>query len=163
MSQLANAEGIDWYDSGVQVKLRLTSDPEILKARKRDLASWQTEKGGRNCLVLRDNTKEFRFYPGEELTVPAPIARGLISNSVCTVGDSPQFDPYRSSLDIVSHWVIGQKEPGNHKAVCPDCGDEFVTAKLLAGHIMSEHSDEPPASTPNMDAHLKGKKVPVNS
>lgn len=161
---MRNSEGIDWFDPSVQVKLRLTADEDVLKARQRDPATWQTERGGRQALVLRENSREYKFYPGEELVVPATVAAGLIKSSVVTVGTHPLTDPYEPALDIISKWTLGQKEPSEkQKAICPECNDEFATAKLLAGHIMSEHSDELLITTPNMDAHLKGKKVPVNA
>lgn len=141
MSQIANGNGIDWFDGAVQVKLRLTENPDVLQARKRDKTTWQV-KNGRGELVLRNDSREYRFAPGVEMNVPAPVAAGLIHASTATVGDQPLTDDYSPALEIVSHWNLGQPEPGrNQRPQCPVCPEQFDTAHLLAAHIIDEHAE----------------------
>lgn len=138
-----NSEGINWNDPSTQVKLILTSDPEILKARRADKLSWQKEKDGREALVLRFNSREYRFRKGEALAVSAPAAYGLITSSITVADENKISGEFVAALEIVSNWTLSDREPIKAGTECPECGQVCDNARKLAKHIMDEHSEEP--------------------
>lgn len=124
-----------------QVKLKLTSDPEILRALERNNGLRTNDKGEKYFSAQFD-AFEYRFFSEQELVVPSAVAEGLYKASGVLIGDA-MSGTQQPGLVIVEKWELGEQEPSRKasKTVCSVCGEDLKTVKLLVAH-MAVHADD---------------------
>lgn len=123
-----------------QVKLKLTSNPEVLSALNR-VGALKTDTKGR-YLAIQFDAFEYRFYPDMEIVVPSAVAEGLYRGSGVLIGDA-MSGTQQPGLEVVEKWELGEQEPSKKvsKTVCSVCGEDQKTVKALVTH-MAVHADE---------------------
>lgn len=124
-----------------QVKLKLTSDVEILRALERNNGLRTNEKGEKFFSAQFD-AFEYRFFPDKEIVVPASVAEGLYRASGVLIGDA-MSGTQLPSLVKVEQWELGEQEPSRKvsKTVCSVCGEDQKTIKALVAHIAIHEDD----------------------
>lgn len=126
-----------------QVKLKLTEDPEILNALRRN--GLLRDPGSTNeHLALQFDSQHFHFFKGKELVVPFSIADGLYRSSGILVGGDAMNGAQVASLVKVESWELGEQEPSRKasKTTCSICSIDQKTVKALIAHIASHGEEE---------------------
>jgi len=125
-----------------QVKLKLTSNPEVLSALNHVGALKEDKNGKGKYLAIQFDAFEYRFYPDVEIVVPSAVAEGLYRGSGVLIGDA-MSGTQQPGLEVVEKWELGEQEPSKKasKTTCSVCGEEQGTVKALVAH-MATHADE---------------------
>jgi len=124
-----------------QVKLKLTSNPEVLSALNH-VGALKTDAKGK-YLAIQFDAFEYRFYPDVEIVVPSVVAEGLYRGSGVLIGDA-MSGTQQPGLEVVEKWELGEQEPSKKvsKTTCSVCGEEQGTVKALVAHMASHVEGE---------------------
>jgi len=124
-----------------QVKLKLTTNPDILAALSHNGALKEDKKG--KFLAIQFDAFEYRFYPDMEIVVPSAVAEGLYRGSGVLIGDA-MSGTQQPGLEVVEKWELGEQEPSKKasKTVCSVCGEDQKTVKALVKHMAEAHAED---------------------
>lgn len=120
-----------------QVRVQMSSDPEILAALKSRKQLGKDADGPYFPVVF--NSQEIRFRPGVPKILGASVARCMARSTYIIVGDdlTGELRPTLEALDsynLNDMIVAGQ--------TCEFCDGKFETPKRLATHMLSAHKDQ---------------------
>jgi hypothetical protein len=128
------------YMESVQIKLKLTSDPEILAALEKR-RRFSKNHAGDKVLVLQFDSFPFEFKPGRVLTLDGSIAQSLRRESRVIIGDD-LTGPMKYALDVAGKVDMGRGQEEADANACTYCHRSFPTASKLGWHLMHEHKEE---------------------
>lgn len=120
-----------------QVRLQLTTDPEILGALKARKQMGKDADGPYFPVVF--NSQELRFRPGVPKILGASVARCVARSTYIIVGDDLTGE-MRQTLEALDSYNLNDLVVANQ--TCEFCDGKFETPKRLAAHMVSEHRDQ---------------------
>lgn len=140
-----------------QVKLKLTTNRDVLTALRHVGALRNAGDTKNEFLALQFNALEYRFHHGVELIVPEPVAEGLYRSSGVLIGDS-LTGTQQPGIEVVEKWELGQVEPSRSKTLCPICNEEQGSVKKLTSHLASHVEEDEEEEEPEPEQKPKGNQ-----
>lgn len=140
-----------------QIKVRLTSDPTVLKQLKKNRAMQKDDISEK--YVIQYDSRAFEFRPGRSITVGKNVANGLIRSSGIIIGDHLTGD-LRAALIPVGKFNLGIEDPADERkraTTCGVCGYDCETLTRLSRHLIKKHGDRK-----DLEQTTRGPAVPTD-
>ena len=122
-----------------QVLMKLTDDPEVLTALRRNnkknpAGRFKEDEKGEEVYTTMFDSRSIQFRKGVSVPIPKTIADNLMRDNHIIVGEHIDGD-VRAIFEFVRNYELGEKGTEKPKFACPECGKDMRNRENLSRHL----------------------------